>query len=170
MHERKYCWQRILLHWLSAVLILWVLLSDLCVALMDVERSTYERISVFNAAICVLYIPLFLLRCLLYRLCTQREVGPAGQPLKLMVCTVHEALYLSTAAVLLSGVLMIRREVDVLGWFIVPALLDDPLWLDIWFELHRVSRALLTVLLLVHVGAVVVQGYQGRNVLRRMLP
>lgn len=169
MNDEKYCWQQILLHWLSAALILWVLVSGFWIAAVNVEQSTHDFISAINVSLGTLYIPIFLTRWMVRLNCFRPQNLRTNARLRLMASTVHEGLYWSTAAVLLSGVLMIRRNVEVFDWFTLPALLEDPLWLDIWFVLHRASCVLLALLLVMHVGAVIMHALQGRSVLRRML-
>ncbi|MDZ3994225.1 cytochrome b [Pseudomonas sp. Teo4] len=169
MNDERYCWQQILLHWVSAALILWVLVSGFWIATLNVERSTHHFISTINVSLGTLYIPVFLVRWALRLNCVRPQGLHANARLRLMASTVHEGLYWVTAAVLLSGVLMIKRDVEVFGWFTLPVLVDDPLWLDIWFVLHRASCVLLALLLVMHVGAVIMHASQGRNVLRRML-
>lgn len=92
---------------------------------------------------------------------------------RLMRCVaalVHEGLYAVTGFVLLSGVLMMTREIDVFGWFAIAPLLSDSGWQALWFTLHIIACVVLVMLLVMHIGAVMMHELLGRRVLRRMLP
>jgi len=170
MHEHKYCWQQVLLHWVSAVVIVWALISGFYVAIFDVEPTTASLVGFVNVSLTTLFIPLFLMRWLV-RLFKPRPGAvhddPAGQ---LIAHLVHEGLYWVTAVVLLSGVLMMDGPIDVFGWFTLAPLLSDWFWLAAWSKLHIAASSLLALGVLLHVGAVVFHELSGRRVLRRMLP
>ncbi|MFV3282752.1 cytochrome b [Pseudomonas sp. NY15356] len=170
MQVQKYCWQRILLHWISALVIIWVLISGFYVAHMDVATTTFHAVAFFNVALTTLFIPVFLLRWLV------RLVKPAPKSLhddprnRRIVHVVHEALYWTIATVLLSGVLMMDRDIDVFGWFAIAPVLSDPFWHGVWFNIHIASCLLLALGVAMHIAAVVLHELSGRRVLRRMLP
>ncbi|WHL29004.1 hypothetical protein QJS63_06505 [Pseudomonas juntendi] len=67
MQARKYAWQQILLHWVSALVIIWVLLSGFYVAHLNVTPTTFHLVAFVNVAMTTLFIPIFLLRWLLRR-------------------------------------------------------------------------------------------------------
>ena len=69
--------------------------------------------------------------------------------------------------VLLSGILMMDRGID-LGGFTLPAMLSDDFWLSLWFDVHVFSCALLAGLVLLHVVAVIKHELLGRRILQRM--
>ncbi|WHL29003.1 cytochrome b/b6 domain-containing protein [Pseudomonas juntendi] len=71
---------------------------------------------------------------------------------------------------LLSGVLMMDRPIDVFGWFTLAPLLSEPFWHGLWFKVHICACLLLALGVSVHIGAVVLHELAGRRVLRRMLP
>lgn len=170
MQVEKYRWQQALLHWASAALILWVLISGFVVAHLDVAPRTFEVVSFANVALSTLYIPVFVLRWWLH-LCL---IKPASlhhdRVMRVVTVLVHESLYLTTGFVLLSGVLMMKREIDVFGGFAIAPLLSDPGWQALWFTLHIGACMVLAALVLMHVGAVMMHELLGRRVLRRMLP
>jgi cytochrome b561 len=170
MPIEKYRWQQALLHWVSAALILWLLVSGFAVAYLDVAPRTFNLVSFTNVAMSTLFIPVFLLRWLL-RL---RWGSPAGfhhdRRMKFVAELVHQGLYWTTGFVLLSGVLMMKHEIDVFGWFSFPPLLSDPAGQALWFTLHIGGCLVLAALLVMHIGAVVMHELCGRRVLRRMWP
>ncbi|MDH0730838.1 cytochrome b/b6 domain-containing protein [Pseudomonas sichuanensis] len=170
MQVEKYRWQQALLHWVSAVLILWLLISGFVIAHLDVASRTFDLVAFANVALSTLYIPVFLLRWVL----SLRWSKPAHlhheRSMRFVAVLVHEGLYVVTGFVLLSGVLMMNREIDVFGWFSIAPLLGDPGWQALWFTLHIAACVVLAVLLVLHIGAVMMHELLGRRVLRRMLP
>ena len=61
MQIQKYCWQQILLHWVSAMVIIWALISSFYVAHVNVTPATLEQVAFINVAMTSLFIPLMLL-------------------------------------------------------------------------------------------------------------
>lgn len=170
MNTESYSWPRVLLHWISAAVILWVLVSGFWVSHMEVERSTFDRVAFINVAVSTLYIPLFVLRWLFRHIHHCPPSLHADWRGRLLACAVHVALYWVTALVLVSGVLMMKHEIDVFGWLTIKPLLQQPFWHEVWFDLHLISCVCLAVLLCLHIGAVLLHELAGRRVLRRMLP
>lgn len=170
MQAEKYCWQQILLHWISATVIIWVLVSGFYVAYLEVTQDTHHLIAFINVAMTTLFIPVFLLRWLL-RLTKRKPRSLHDDPQgRRLAHVVHEGLYWITAIVLLSGVLMMDRDIDVFGWFSIAPLVSDPFWHRVWFKVHIASCLLLALGVSMHIAAVVLHELSGRRVLRRMLP
>lgn len=169
MTKEKYCWQQALLHWLSAIVILWALASGFAVSMLDLDPLIIERLVRFNTTLSVLFIPVFILRCYV------RAVAPAPSDINgegwkaLLAHFKHLGMYTLTALVLLSGILMMDRDIDM--WlFMLEPMLADHFWRDLWFEVHGSSSVLLAALVLVHLVAVLRHELLGRRILRRMLP
>ncbi|MDZ5603980.1 cytochrome b/b6 domain-containing protein [Pseudomonas sp. RP23018S] len=164
----RYGWEQVLLHWASALVIIWVLISGFYVAYAEVEAPTRAWVGWVNVSLSTVYIPVFVLRCLV------RVLKPAPASIDrralghLAACIAHQALYWLTALVLLSGVLMMERAIDVFGWWQIPAPLADVTWQGRWFTLHIASCVGLAVVVLVHVAAVCVHQLSGQRILRRM--
>ncbi|QXH51212.1 cytochrome b/b6 domain-containing protein [Pseudomonas fakonensis] len=170
MHVEKYRWQQALLHWASAALILWVLISGFVVAHFEVAPRTFDLVSFANVALSTLYIPVFLLRWVLHLRWSKPVHLHHDRLMRCVAALVHEGLYAVTGFVLLSGVLMMTREIDVFGWFAIAPLLSDSGWQALWFTLHIIACVVLVMLLVMHIGAVMMHELLGRRVLRRMLP
>ncbi|MCE5975631.1 cytochrome b [Pseudomonas sp. JR33AA] len=170
MSQDKYAWQQVLLHWISALVIGWALVSGFYVSLVGVQPSRADFIGFVNVGLTTLFIPIFLMRWLL-RVFMPRP-GTVHQSVagRRIAHFVHEGLYWLTAVVLLSGVLMMDRPIEVFGWFAIAPLLVDPSWLDAWLKLHIATSTLLAGAMLLHVAAVVLHELSGRRILRRMLP
>lgn len=170
MQARKYAWQQILLHWVSALVIIWVLLSGFYVAHLNVTPTTFHLVAFVNVAMTTLFIPIFLLRWLLRRTLFKPGSLEGAARGERIAHLVHEGLYWTTAIVLLSGVLMMDRPIDVFGWFTLAPLLGEPFWHGLWFKVHICACLLLALGVSVHIAAVVLHELAGRRVLRRMLP
>lgn len=170
MQLHTYCWQQMLLHWVSALVIVWALVSGFYVSGFTVEPATAQSISFLNVGLTTLFIPVFLLRWLM------RYLKPRPCPLnenpwaRRIAHVVHEGIYWLTAIVLASGVLMMDRAIDVFGWFAIEPWLTDPFWLRVWFMLHIAANVALALAVAVHVGAVAIHEFAGRRVVSRMLP
>lgn len=170
MQKHIYCWQQILLHWVSAVVILWALVSGFYVSGFTVEPATARWVGFVNVGLTTLFIPVFLLRWLM-RYLKPRPCVPNENPLLRRIAhVVHEGIYWLTALVLTSGVLMMDRAIDVFGWFAIAPLLTDPFWLSAWFTLHIAANAALALVVALHVGAVAMHEFAGGRVISRMIP
>ena len=157
------------LHWLSAVVILWALASGLAMAADLLGPTPKAAVSDFNVAITTVFLPIFLLR-MAWTLAGKRP-GPLseqrGQQLAARVG--HCALYAMTSVVLLSGVLMMDRPIDLFGLVNLPQPLTNAQWCEWFADLHRNSSKYLTGLLVLHLAAVAWHELRGRRVLQRML-
>ncbi len=160
---QRYPGMQVLLHWLSAGVILWTLLSAGYVLLFAMHTPLSQAIADFNVALTTLFIPLFVMRCWLRWTAPPRVGEPAG-----LARIVHLLLYGVTALVLLTGVLMMARPIDLFGWVQIPQLLHAPEWLEGFNLLHRLSSLVLALLVAGHILAVIWHECSGRRVLRRM--
>ncbi|MDD2048049.1 cytochrome b [Pseudomonas putida] len=167
-HELQTCSERysaiqVLLHWVSAVVILWTLISAGYVLLFAGGTPLAAVIADFNVALTTLFIPLFIWRFWLR--CTSPSRGGEPDGVARMV---HLLLYGFTALVLLSGVLMMERPIDLFGWLQIPQLLQAPAWSQGFSVLHRLASLVLALLVVLHILAVIWHECLGRRVLWRM--
>lgn len=160
-------WQ-VLLHWLSAVVILWTMLTGFYFALFEVHDDFAADVGAFNVATATLFIPFFVLRCY-FRV--RRPVSVAyvstvrhGQIVKV----VHNALYSLTALVLVTGVLMMDRPIEVFSWLSFAQPFHDESLQRMFNVVHGIASAILALLIAVHVAAVIGHLCAGRPVLKRM--
>lgn len=167
MNKEKYCWQLALLHWLSALVIIWTLVSGFSVSMLNVDPGTFERVALVNSVVGTLFIPVFVLRCY-FRVTAPlpKDVNDEGWK-ALAAHFSHLSLYGLTAVVLLSGILMMERGI-YLGVFTLEPMLKDRFWLGLWFDVHVFGCALLAALVMLHVAAVTKHELSGRRILRRM--
>lgn len=165
MKPAHYTFTQIGLHWLSALFILWALVMGFSVMLLDVTPGFKATIAGLNVSLSILFIPVFALRTWL-RLRHLRDHG--HRPGERLAGVIHNVIYAVTALVLLTGVLMMDRPIQVFDWVTLPQPILDPVWDHRFHTLHAACNALLGMLVALHVLAVVKHEALGKPVLRRM--
>lgn len=166
MKTIPYSATQVMLHWLSAVFILWALIMGSSVAVFDVSPEFKSMIAALNVSLSVLFIPFFVVRALLRIGYLKRHGAQADERLAGFI---HNLIYAVTGVVLVTGVLMMNRPIQVFSWFTLGQPLTNPLWLHRFHTLHIVANALLGALVVLHMLAVVKHQLSGKPVLRRML-
>lgn len=167
MNQRVFTPVQITLHWLSAVVILWALCSGFLVAFADLPAATKAYISALNVSLTTLLAPLFAWRMALAWYHRHRRVHTRtlmGQ----MVRYAHHGLYAVTTLVLLTGVLMMDRDIEVFGLLRLPAPVTEPVLLQGYHAIHLYACAVLAVMVALHVGAVLMHQLRRTPVLPRM--
>lgn len=167
MKSTSYSPVRVFLHWFSAIIIVWALVSGFAVAWFDFSPAVVAWVSYVNVSLTTLLIPFFFLRLLL---ALQSAAVAASTPIEWVAALAHWALYVMSSVVLVTGVLMMARPINVFGWVTLPAPLDDPDLIALFFLVHVWSCAILAGLVALHIAAVIKHQCQGRNVLARMWP
>lgn len=166
MHS-NYSGRRVLLHWLSAVIILWALVSGFYVAYMPVPASVGHWIGSLNVSLTTLLIPLFVWRAWLF----VRDLEPGDKALswnKRLALAAHVLIYLTIGVVLVTGVLMMKSAIDVFGLVRIPQPLDNPVLIEWANAIHVGSCMVLSGLIALHLCAVLWHECSGRRVVRRM--
>ena len=166
MASTRYSPAQIVLHWLSAAFIIWALVMGSSVMLLDVTPGFKATIAGLNVSLSILFIPIFAFRTWL-RLGHVRQHGHRDG--ERLAGVIHNVIYAVTALVLLTGVLMMNRPIQVFDWVTLPQPILDPLWDHRFHTLHAGCNALLAMLVALHVLAVVKHQAAGTPVLRRML-
>lgn len=165
-----YSLPQILLHWVSAAVILWTLTSGFYVAMANVAPETKHLVGFINVSLTALLIPVFVLRVYFFFAHKVSHGASASGWAAYAAWLVHVALYVLTAIVLATGVLMMERDINIFGWVSFTQPLNDPYWTH-WFEgIHIFSCLLLSALVALHIAAVIKHEFSGARVLRRMLP
>ena len=83
---------------------------------------------------------------------------------------VHNLMYLTACVVIVSGFLMMNREIDMFGLFYLPVVITD-LQLRGWISFsHTWGCCVLALLLVVHVAAVIKHQLAGKLILKGMFP
>ncbi|QUG77114.1 cytochrome B [Erwinia sp. E602] len=168
--SKKYSQPRIWLHWLSAAVIIWGTMSGFYIPLGKPDAETAGLISFINVSLTTCFIPFFVLR-IIY--CMKHKSPPEEAMQKgtnKIARVMHLVLYVNITVVLVTGVLMMERDINVFNLFSFPAPLSQPHLTQFFHSLHIVFCASLALLVLLHILAVVKHQLAGKGVMHRMLP
>ncbi|MFT9091329.1 MAG: cytochrome b/b6 domain-containing protein [Gluconacetobacter sp.] len=157
------------LHWFSAAIILWLMLSGF--AIVFVERGTSARafVDMLNPGLGVILAPPFLLRTVLW-LRSLPFHGWASKARDERATIAGQAcLYLCVWIVLLSGVLMMADGWSFLGIVQVRALPAQSIARMVFSGIHLWADIVLALLMAGHIALVAVHEARGRPVLYRVL-
>lgn len=163
-----YSRQRVLLHWLSAAVILWTLLSGFFVAGFEVSADIKASVSFFNVSLTTVFIPFYVWRFFLFFTHTRFSGMRSLSLVEAIALFVHSSIYLIVGAVLVTGVLMMDRPIDVFGVVEIAQPLSDPRLIELFTAVHIWTCVVLSMLLAAHIGAVIVHEACNHRVLRRM--
>lgn len=159
---------QIYLHWLSAAVILWTLISGSSVLVLDLPASLKKDLTAFNVSLTAAFIPFFILRCCL-AIRRAARAAPCSKTLQQWLALIaHGALYAVTAVVLGSGVLMMGQGFSVFGLVHIDPLLTSPAYLTRFARLHIGSCVVLAALIALHIAAVIKHQWAGTPVIGRM--
>ncbi|WP_339481011.1 MULTISPECIES: cytochrome b [unclassified Pseudomonas] len=163
----NYSRRRVLLHWVSAAIILWALVSGFYVAFNPVSASTEQWIGSLNVSLTTLFIPFFVWRaCLFFGALEAR--GIASSFTQRLALAVHTLIYLVIGVVLVTGVLMMKSAISIFGLVRLPQPLADPAWIELANTIHALSCMVLSILVALHLCAVLWHEFSGHRVVRRM--
>jgi cytochrome b561 len=163
-----YSRQRVLLHWLSAAVILWTLLSGFLVAGFEVSAHIKESVAFFNVSLTTVFIPFYAWRLFLFFTHTRFSGMRSLSLVERLALIAHASIYLLVGAVLLTGVLMMDRPIDVFGVIEIAQPLSDPRLIALFVTVHTWACVVLALLLVAHIGAVILHEACNHRVLRRM--
>jgi cytochrome b561 len=158
-----------LLHWLSAIIILWAIFSGFFILLAHPDKDVIHKIANFNVAITLLFIPVFIVRIFVVYYFSKPTTDTLARHQQTLANLAHAFIYLVLSVVLISGVLMMENTMSVFGWFEISAILDKGASTQFFFILHRAANTLLTLLLFVHIAAVIKHQLNGVPILRKMI-
>ncbi len=166
MSSITYSKLQVLLHWTFAAIILWATVTGFGNALLTLPTAIAEGLNFINVSLTFLLIPLFGLRIL----CALDRHPPAQahRILGLLAKAGHLALYVMTGLVLVTGVLMMERPINVFGLMHLPQPLQEPLLTDFFNRVHKYACVALALLVIGHVAAVAVHHWRGEKLLQRM--
>jgi superoxide oxidase len=156
------------LHWISAAVILWAMISGFTVGNLPQNSELRRSITDFNVALTTIFIPVFALRIYV------RLKLPAPAPLsasalhRIAAQTAHATLYILVSFVLFSGVFAVDHPASIFGiWTLQPVAL--PLsYRDNVTTIHSTACRALGGLVLLHVLAVFRHQSAGRDAVSRM--
>jgi superoxide oxidase len=168
--SEKYSQTARVLHWISAIVILWATVSGFYITTQNVDEATKSHIANFNVSVTLFFIPLFIAR-VLYRLwhgaaihsrIISRAEVRAAKILQML-------LYATTSVALLSGVLMLKEDVMVFHAFNFHHPSASVAVQQFFKQLHTTSTMLLAALVCLHLLALAKHEVTGKRILYRML-
>jgi cytochrome b561 len=163
-----YSRQRVWLHWLSAAVIMWTLVSGFYVASVPVSPWIKQSVAFLNVSLTTVFIPFFVWRLFFFVSHARHlSVKPLSR-VDSLVLFAHTLIYLNVSIVLVTGMLMMDRPIDVFGIFEIAQLLSNPELIALFFAIHVWACVALSLLVALHVGAVILHEACGHRVLRRM--
>lgn len=158
------------LHWLSALVILWATATGLYIAFFELDEKIRQWILDFNVSVTFVFIPLFILR-ILYR--TQNGVPSYHNILSETEVRIakygHQVLYVLVSMVLVTGVLMMEHDIHVFNLGTIPHLINDEKTLELFSLIHNYSSRILAVFVLLHILAAIKHELNGKRIIKRML-
>ncbi|WP_062266177.1 cytochrome b [Endozoicomonas arenosclerae] len=157
------------LHWSSAAVIIWANASGFYVAFLSESLASKQWVAFINVSLTTLFIPLFLFRCfhsLHYKKPESEDLNRWNQWL---ASQMHRMLYIITSLVLISGVLMMERDINVFNLFSLPYVIENRDVTGLMNQVHKYSCMLLSLMVLMHVSAVIKHELTGKRILRRMV-
>lgn len=158
-----------ILHWISAIVIIWALVSGFAVSWFDFSDSIEHNIASFNVLITTVVTPLFIVRILWNYLFFKRRYTDS-RPKELIARLVHDAMYIVTLFVLITGMLMLSQPVVIFDAVVVPVLIADESARKSLIYAHIYGNFFLLSLFTTHILAVVWNElFDGNRILRKML-
>ncbi|ARZ02110.1 cytochrome B [Yersinia ruckeri] len=166
--KKNYSWQQVILHWISAVVIIWATVTGFYVGLFNVSDELKTLTAFINVSLTTLLIPVFIIRIYFYFTSENPEEINTNSLTRFIAHFVHFLLYLNITLVLITGVLMMERDINVFDLFIIPQPIHDLSLTGMFNTVHVFSCATLATLIVLHIAAVVKHELCGKKVLRRM--
>ncbi len=166
MRSTAYSTPRVLLHWIFALVIIWATVSGFGNAMLDLPTALGDGINFINVSLTAVLIPLFALRIYFALAQPMAHAPEDGHPV--LVKAGHLGLYVMTGLVLVTGVLMMERPINVFAVALIPQPLTEPLLTSFFNTVHKACCVLLALLVMGHVAAVAVHHRSGQPLLRRM--
>lgn len=157
------------LHNISVLMISWLMGSGYLVTLIDRLDPFKESIVALNASLAFLFTPLFFIGVYVS---FGKSCRGAFKPRSLMsrlAFAVHTMIYLATVTVLISGFLMMRRDIIFFDCFSIPHWSNDVQMLERFASVHSWACVALALLLVLHMAAVIKHQLAGKSVIKRML-
>jgi cytochrome b561 len=166
MVKTKYSRPQVLLHWISALVIIWATISGFAGEYVDLPPKLADWITFFNVSITTILIPLFIAR-IYFALVRGKPAGDKNAA-HIVAKIVHLALYMNIAVVLASGVLMMKTDINVFHIVHIPQPLNHAAAIGFFSNIHHYACISLALLFSVHILAVVKHALTGHKIMRRM--
>lgn len=163
-----YSRQRVLLHWMSAAVIAWALASGFYVASVEVTAQIRQWVTFINVSLTSVFIPFFIWRFFIFVYHALQVNVTALSIREALVLLAHALTYFTVSVVLLTGVLMMDRPIDVFGVVEIAQPLVNPELIAQLALIHVWACVVLSAQIALHVAAVIVHEARGDRILRQM--
>lgn len=161
----KYCWQQIVLHWISAIIIIWTTITGTSIFILDIPSSIKDALISFNISLTSLFIPFFIVRIWYF---SRRGGAEKEKPTTRIGHVVHVILYINITVVLLSGILMMEKSISIFNVISIPRIITDIKITNTFSDIHIISCSTLFALILLHLMAVIKHELDGNHILHNM--
>ncbi|WP_347903418.1 cytochrome b/b6 domain-containing protein [Pseudomonas purpurea] len=168
MKTSSYTGVQVFLHWLSAIIIVWALASGFYVSLFDVALPVKEWVAFINVSLTTVFIPFFVVRLYIALRRGRSAEKTDRSKTERLASFAHGLIYLVVSGVLVTGILMMDRAINVFDVFFIPQPLHDPYWIQLFLTIHVWTCLVLAALIALHVSAVIKHEVSGRRVLASM--
>lgn len=159
-----------LLHWISALIILWVSITGFLTATPIMDSATKHHIASFNVSVSTLFMPIFFIR-ILYRLKHATPAYPQSiSKLEIVAAkSMHIILYITISIVLISGFLMMKQDFYFFNTFKIPHLINSTTGQAFFKHIHTFSTIVLATCVSLHIVALLKHEIMGKRILSRMI-
>lgn len=170
MDSNQYDFFARLLHIVMAIIIFYTLIIGY--SLHFLSPNLANILSTLNVSVATIAIPLFLARYLWTFFRITPELPQSIPKLQRGFAKLwHSLMYQIIFLVFISGVLMLTKPIDFFWVVHIENIISTPQVNQFFFLLHRISCALLTIMLIIHIAAVVKHTVISKNdVIRLMFP
>lgn len=170
----KYGLITILIHWLSAVVVLGLFILGLIMVDLGYYDKGYKLYPFIHKSIGILLLMVTIIRIAWLLISRPPKALPQAKALHIIALVTHKMIYLSLLVILCSGYLIATadaRAISVFDWFSVPALFAPfANQADIAGKVHLIAAWLLITLVVLHIlGALKHHILDKDNTLTRML-
>ena len=166
----KYDFTSRLLHWVSALVILWATISGFYTLLPNIETQVKQFIAGFNVSLTAVFIPLFCYR-IYHRIVSQTpdssdQITPFEKKISHVM---HTLLYVVVGVVLVTGVLMMDRPISIFNLVTFDQIFHNTSVITGFKMIHKFATELLAVCVFIHIAALVKHQLMGKKILSRMI-
>lgn len=165
----KYDRRQIVLHWFSAIIILWALVSGISIGMLPLSESVIKCIAELNVSITFLFIPFFIYRIYLRKKLPLPEYHHLSGRHALLARSTQVILYFLVSVVLISGVLMLDKSYTVFSLLEIHPVSSDAIQIEAFKSLHAVASYLLGIALFAHIFAALMHLRSNTEVFDRVL-
>ncbi|NOH80404.1 cytochrome b [Vibrio sp. RE86] len=158
------------LHWIMATVIIYATVAGYVMHLVMDRPEIFSFLSILNMSLATVVTPLLILRYVWSHFRHSPEM-PSSIPKtqKGVAKLVHSLIYLLMFLVFSTGYLMLKEPYSFFWLVTIENLVKHPEINDFFFILHRVSCALLGLLVVVHITAALKHHFVSKNYVLRMM-